>query len=238
MSLVLLPFPLAKSTELAEVMRPGGHLRPDSALRALRDNGLPAAAVSVVPRSEQGAKGRAVWYSSLVVDVTRLLRVRDLDAARAVHEAATELANHRSARALADALVGAGPEPDAAALDEETGGALTRLALLTASRREDLTARLHIDRFVGRVMAVESGTAQVRTDDDRWVAIPAPTSARIGLGAAVAVDIERLDSGGSLTWVRPAFASDNDPNQRVRGGPRLLTNDEKRRLGAPAPAVG
>ncbi len=228
---MLLAFPLASSTELAEVFRPGGRLRADSALRTLRDNGLAAEAVSVVPRSPQGAKGRAVWYSSLMLDVARLLRARDLDAARTVHEAATELASHRSARTVADALVNAGPDPSPLALDAETGGALTRLALLTASRRNELGPLLHVDRFVGRLMAVKSGTAQVRADDDRVVAMLTSTSMRAVVGDAIAVDSERLD-GVTLTWIRAAFASDDDPHERVPGGPRLLSDEDRVRLQA------
>jgi len=57
---MILPWPLTTSAELAQVLRPGGHLRPDCALRTLRDNGLAAQPISVVPRS---TRGRTVEWS-------------------------------------------------------------------------------------------------------------------------------------------------------------------------------
>ncbi len=59
---MILAWRLTTSTELAQVLRPGGHLRRDSALRALRDKGLAAEAITVVPRSARGAHGKVVWY--------------------------------------------------------------------------------------------------------------------------------------------------------------------------------
>lgn len=79
---MILAWPLTTSTELAQVLRPGGRLRPDSALRSLRDKGLAAEAITVVPRSGRGAHGKVVWYSSLMIDVARLLRNERYDAAR------------------------------------------------------------------------------------------------------------------------------------------------------------
>ncbi|MFV0317240.1 MAG: hypothetical protein ACK5O2_09820, partial [Microthrixaceae bacterium] len=82
---MILAWPLATSTELAQVLRPGGHLRPDSALRALRDKGLAPEAITIVPRSGRGAHGKVVWYSSLMTDVARLVRNDRFDAALAAH---------------------------------------------------------------------------------------------------------------------------------------------------------
>lgn len=92
---MILAWPLTTSTELAQVLRPGGHLRPDSALRSLRDKGFAAEAITVVPRSGRGAHGKVVWYSSLMIDIARLVRNERFDAARATHDEATRLAGHR-----------------------------------------------------------------------------------------------------------------------------------------------
>lgn len=99
---MLLAWPLTTSAEIAGVLRPGSHLRPDSALRTLRDRGLAASAISVVPRSPRGAHGRVVWYSALMLDAARLVRVGDHDAAAAAHAAATKLASHRTATIVAE----------------------------------------------------------------------------------------------------------------------------------------
>lgn len=110
---MIFAWPLITSTDLAQVLRPGGRLRPDPALRSLRYKGLAAEPIAVVPRPERGAHGRAVWYSSLMVDVVRLVRAEQMKTARAAHGAATKLAAHRSARCVAEWLVEhASPDPD------------------------------------------------------------------------------------------------------------------------------
>lgn len=233
---MILPWPLTTSTELAQVLRPGGHLRPDSALRSLRDKGLSAEPITVVPRTGRGAHGKVVWYSSLMIDVARLLRADDLDAARTVHTEATRLASHRSARFVADWLAEhGGPDPDPAALDGATGGALTRLATLTTSARQRLLPDLGVATFAGRVTEIADGVAFVVDDDGRSLPIPAPSTE--WSDALVSIDTEDLSGGATTTWVRPAFDPEADPNDRVPGGPRLLTPAERERLGRPVPAA-
>lgn len=167
---MILPWPLTTSTELAQVLRPGGHLRPDSALRALRGKGLAAKAITVVPRSGRGAHGKVVWYSSLMIDVARLVRNERLEAARAAHAEASRLAGHRSARFVAEWLAEhGGPDPDPAVLEEDTGGALSRLATLTASARQRLLPDLGIATFAGRTG---------RSSSPRWARSRRPSDPR------------------------------------------------------------
>ncbi len=232
---MILPWPLTTSTEVAQVLRPGGHLRPDSALRALRDKGLAAEAITVVPRSGRGAHGKVVWYSSLMLDVARLLRNERFDAARSVHAEATRLASHRSSRFVAEWLVEhGGPDPDPASLDEATGGALTRLAMLTGSTRQRLLPELGVATFAGRVADVSGRVAFVLDEEGRSLPIPAPSEPSTEWsGALVAVDTEDLPGGATTIWVRPAFDPEADPYERVPGGPRLLTPAERERLGRP-----
>lgn len=236
---MILAWPLTTSTELAQVLRPGGHLRPDSALRSLRDKGLTAEAITVVPRSGRRAHGKVVWYSSLMLDVARLLRTDRIDAARAAHAEATRLVGHRSARFVAEWLVEhGGPDPDPALLDAATGGALARLALLTASARQQLLPDLGITTFAGRVADVSGRVAFVLDEDGRSLPIPAPSEPSTEWsGAVVAVDTEELPGGATTIWVRPAFDPAADPNARVPGGPRLLTPAERERLGRPVTAA-
>jgi hypothetical protein len=229
---MLLPWPLTTSAELAGVLRPGGHLRPDSSLRTLRERGLSAEAITVVPRSARGAHGRVVWYSSLMIDVARLLRLGDQGTATEVHTAATRLAAHRAARFVAEWLVAERePEPDPARLDTETGGALTRLAILTASARAKFLPRLAVRTHAGRVTDVVGGTAMLVTEDGEQLSIPAPAeSSNAWTNALVSVDIERMPGGAITLWVRPAFDPDADPRGRVPGGPHILTPAERERL--------
>lgn len=235
---MMLPWPLTTSAELAQVLRPGGHLRPDSALRTLRENGLSAEPIIVVPRTGSGARGRVVWYSSLMVDVVRLLRTGDQDTAATIHREATRLAGHRGARFVADALLDAGADPDPAIVDQTTGGALTRLATLTASARDKHIARLGVESFLGRVADVSGRVAFVVAEDGRTLPIPSPaSSANPWTGALVSVDTELFDGGSTTIWVRPAFDSEADPHERVPGGPHLLTPAERERLGSPVPAA-
>lgn len=236
---MILAWPLTTSTELAHVLRPGGHLRADSALRALRDKGLAAEAITVVPRSGRGVHGKVVWYSSLMIDVARLVRIERFDAARAAHDEATRLAGHRSARFVAEWLVEhGGPDPDPAVLDEATGGALTRLATLTASARLRLLPDLEIATFAGRVADVSGRVAFVLDEEGRSLPIPAPAEpSSKWSGALVTVDTEDLPGGATTIWVRPAFDPQADPNERVAGGPRLLTPAERERLGRPVTAA-
>lgn len=228
---MLLAWPLTTSSELAGVLRTGGHLRPDSALRKLRDRGLAAEAITVVPRSERGAHGRVVWYSSLMVDVARLVRAGDDATAADAHSAATRLASHRAARFVAEWLVANGnPDPDPAALDAETGGALTRLATLTTSARARLLPRLNVRTFTGQVAEVREDSAVVVREDGQHLFIPAPAESSTAWNKAlVAVDIEEMP-GGATVWVRPAFDSEADTDQRVPGGPHILTPAERERL--------
>jgi len=236
---MILAWPLTTSTELAQVLRLGGHLRPDSALRSLRDKDLAAEAITVVPRSGRGAHGKVVWYSSLMIDVARLLRNEQFDAARAAHAEATRLAGHRSARFVAEWLVEhGGPDPDPAILDAATGGALSRLALLTASARQQLLPDLGIATFTGRVADVSGRVAFVLDAEGRSLPIPAPTEPSTEWsGALVSVDTEELPGGATTIWIRAAFDPEADPNERVPGGPRLLTPAERERLGRPVTAA-
>lgn len=229
---MILPWPLATSAELAWVLRPGGHLRPDSALRALRDRGVEATPVAVVPRSGRRAHGRVVHYSSLMIDVARLVRLDEHDTAAAVHAQAERLASHRAAQFIADWLVErGGTEPDLAQLDLDTGGALTRLATLTSSARSRLQPRLHVDSVLGRVVEVTESTAVIVDDADQRHLIPAPAPDLRASGTPVAIDYELFGESAITVWARPAFDADADPNERVAGGPHILTPAERERLG-------
>lgn len=232
---MILPWPLATSGELATVLRPGGHLRPDSALRTLRERGLRAEPITFVPRSERGAHGRVVWYSSLMLDVCRLVRIGDGETAAAAHAAASRLATHRAARFVAEWLVErGGPEPDPAALDADTGGALTRLATLTASARASLGAALRVESIAGRVRETSGTMALVVADDGNVASIPSPRTASEWANAPVVVDFEDLGDDSGTFWVRAAFDPAADVNERVPGGPRLLTVAERERLATPS----
>lgn len=230
---------MASRRTLAQVFRPGGHLRPDSALRALRDKGVPAEAITVVPRSARGAHGKVVWYSSLMIDVARLVRNERFDAARVAHAEASRLAGHRSARFVAEWLVQyGGPDPDPAVLDEATGGALTRLATLTASARQQLLPDLGVATFSGRVADVSGRVAFVLDEEGRSLPIPTPSEPSTEWsGTLVSVDTEDLPGGATTIWIRPAFDPQADPNERVPGGTRLLTPAERERLGRPVTAA-
>lgn len=232
---MILAWPLTTSTELAQVLRPGAHLRPDSALRALRDKGVAATSVTVVPRSGRGAHGKVVWYSSLMIDVARLVRNGRFDAARATHAEASRLAEHRSARFVAEWLAEhGGPDPDPAVLDDATGGALTRLATLTASAPQQLLPDLGVATFAGRVADVSGRVAFVLDEQGRSLPIPTPSEPSTEWsGALVTVDTEDLPGGATTIWVRAAFDPEDDPNERVPGGPRLLTPAGRERLGRP-----
>lgn len=229
---VILPWPLATSAELAWVLRPGGHLRPDSALRSLRDRGVGARPVAVVPRSGRRAHGRVVYYSSLMIDVARLVRLEEQDSAVAVHAQADRLARHRAAQFIADWLVErGGAEPDLGQLDLDTGGALTRLATLTSSARSKLQPRLHVDSVVGRVADVTEFTAVIVDDIGERCPIPVPAPDLRGDGTPVAIDYELFGESAIAVWARPAFDADADPNEHVVGGPHILTPAERERLG-------
>lgn len=238
---MILPFPLATSGEIAAVLRPGAGLRPDSALRTLRENNLAGVALSVVPRTSSAAHGRAVWYSSLMLDVARLYRWHDLDAAAEVLVQANELASHRAATFVAEALRDAGLDPDARELDAASGGALSRLALLTESRRNKLGSLLRIRRSTGTIVGRMGELAIVEAEDGLRLGVPAPSpeQATLGnVGASVAVDAEQLDPRSSVLWVRPGFEAQGDQHARVQGLPRLLTEDEGRRIARDVLVVG
>lgn len=224
---MILPWPLTTSVELAQVLRPGGHLRPDSALRTLRDNGLAAEPISIVPRTGRGAHGRVVWYSSLMIDVARLFRIGDETTAAGLHAAATNIARKRAARFVAEHLLQASGEPEASILDAATGGALTRLALLTAAVRQDLHSALGVELSVGCVIGTAGGGQVVIAEDGRELSVP--SSAVPAVGAVVAVETEVLE-GGSAVWVRRAFESNEDPQGNIPGGARLLTAAEGARV--------
>ena len=237
---VILPFPLATSADIAAVLRPGGRLRPDSALRTLRENGLGGVGVSIVTRAESAARGRSVWYSSLMLDVARLYRRGDVDSASVVLGQANELVAHRAARSVWEGLAASGPAPDGAEVDVLTGGALSRLALLTASRREQLASRLEVRCSTGTVVGLVGELAVVETEDGLRLGIPVPAEpATLGaLGAHVAVDAESLDGRSSFMWVRPAMELQGDRHGRVPGKPRLLTGDERHRFDRDVLLVG
>jgi hypothetical protein len=165
-----------------------------------------------------------------MVDVARLVRVGDLATAEATHVAATKLAGNRSAGFVAEWLAGdGGPDPDPAEIDLGTGGALTRLATLTASARAGLLPKLHIDTVVGRVVDGPAGACVVG-EAERSLPLPKNSGSPIAaVGTLVVVDSEGLP-GGAITWVRPAFDSAADLSERVPGGPHLLTDAEQDRL--------
>lgn len=236
----MLPFPLATSHEIAAVLRPGAGLRPDSALRTLRKHGLGGRSVAVVPRTGTGAAGRAVWYSSLMIDVARLYRWRDLDAARQVLVAADGLILHRAVRFLAEGLAGAGHELDLVALDAATGGALSRLALLTESRRSQLDSVLRVRRSIGTVVGRAGDLAVITTEDGLRVGVPAPVGPATPSadGSGIALDVERFDDRSSFMWVRPAFEPAPDQHDRVPSRYRLLTDGERRLADASVLVVG
>lgn len=224
---MILPWPLTTSAELAQVLRPGGHLRPDSALRTLRDNGLAGESISIVPRSSRGAHGRVVWYSSLMIDVARLFRVGDEATAGVLTAEANQLAGKRAAHFVAEQLLVAGEDPDPSVLDAETGGALSRLGLLTASIRQQHHAALGVESFAGRVVETSALGTVVADDDGRELIIPGDASHAVG--DLVAVDTEILQ-GGTTIWVRQAFETEVDPHSNVPGGARLLTAAERARI--------
>lgn len=235
---MLLAWPMCTSAALAQMLRPGGPLRPDSALRTLRDRGLAAEPITVVPRSGRRADGRVVYYSSLMLDVARLARIGDDDSASAAHAAASRLALHRSSRFVADWLVErGGAEPDLTRLDHDTGGALTRLATLTAAARSELRPRLGIETAIGRVTEVRGATAVLVDHAGREHLVPAAALGPKWSGAAIAVDYELIDEGAMTVWVRPAFEPQADPNDRVTGGPHILTPAERERLSRPVTAA-
>ncbi len=170
-----------------------------------------------------------------MVDVARLVRAGDLDAARASHTAATKLAKNRAAGFVAEWLAEQGrPDPDPAEVDLGTGGALTRLATLTASARARLLPDLRIDTFAGRVADVSGRVAFVVDEEGRSLPLPTPSAAPMArAGALLVVDTEALSDGATTVWVRPAFDPAADLNERVPGGPHLLTPAERERLSRP-----
>ena len=238
---MILPFPLATSAEIAGVLRPGTGLRPDSALRTLRENHLAGAQVSVVPRAAGAARGRAVWYSALMLDVARLYRWHDREAAREILTKADELASSRAAHFLAEHLSGATVEPTAAELDRLTGGALSRLALLTESVRRQTEGRLRVRHSTGTIIGHEGDLAIVETEEGVRLGVPCPRteSANAGaVGTKVAIDAEQLDTRSSCVWVRAAFEASTDRHARVPGSPRLLTEEERRHVARDVLVVG
>lgn len=206
----------------------------------MRENRLGGVGLSVVTRAESAARGRSVWYSSLMLDVARLYRRGDVDTASVVLGQANELIAHRAARFVSEGLVTSGSVPDGAELDALTGGALSRFALLTASRREQLASRLQVRCSTGTVVGRVGDLAVVETEDGLRLGIPVPAEpASLGaLGAHVAVDAETLDGRSSFMWVRPAMQLEGDRHGRVPGKPRLLAGDERRRFDRDVLVVG
>ena len=228
---MILTWPLTTSGELAAVLRPGGNLRPDSALRTLRERGLRAQPISFVLRSERRAQGRVVWYSALMLDVCRLVRMGDEGTAAVAHAAAERMASHRAAHFVAEWLAErGGPDPDPSVLDADTGGALTRLAVLTASARLDLGPALGVESFAGRVRESSGKMALAVSDDGSAVSIPSLRSATEWANTPVVIDFEDLGDGNGTFWVRAAFDVAADVNERVPGGPHLLKRVERNRV--------
>lgn len=232
---MILPWPLTTSGELAAVLRPGGSLRPDSALRTLRERGLRAHPITFFLRSERGAQGRVVWYSALMLDVCRLVRRGDEETAAAAHAAADRMASHRAAHFVTEWIAErGGVDPDPTALDTDTGGALTRLATLTASARLDLGPALGVASFAGRVRGTSGKVALVVSDDGSAVSIPSPRSETEWANTPVVIDFEDLGDGNGTFWLRTAFDMAADVNERVPGGTHLLTQAERNRLATSA----
>lgn len=233
---MILSWPLCTSDELASTLRPGGHIRPDSALRTLRDRAVPAEPITVVPRSGRRAHGRSVWYSALMLDVARLVRIGDVERAAELHREATRIADQRAIHFVAEWLVEhSGARLDLAKLDSECGGALTRVATLTMSTRQQLLPDEHAQSILG---IVETSTGREITLVDNAGArhsIPVAdnVTTRYPPGKAVAIDIDALDAGSVTIRVRPAFVADRDPNTRVPGSPHLLRSDERTRTAHP-----
>lgn len=70
------------------------------------------------------------------------------------------------------------------------------------------------------------------------LSIPAPVEEKGGWERSlVVVDTEQLAGGHTTVWVWPAFDSDADPNERVAGGPQLLSPAERDRLSRSATAA-
>lgn len=92
--------------------------------------------------------------------------------------------------------------------DAAAGGALTRLALLTASARQRLLPDLGVATFAGRVADVSGRVAFVLDEEGRSLPIPALSeSSTEWSGALVSVDTEDLPGGATTIWVRSAFDS-------------------------------
>lgn len=228
---MILALPLISSEDVAAALRPGGILRADSALRTLRENGVAAPQMSVVPRSGRTVRGRIVWYSSLMLDVARSHRWHDREGAAKALMAAAELSQHRSALHVMEML---SIEPDAEPhrLDQVTGGALTRLAVLTESRRQGLPGREREGHSTGVVVDRIDGLAIVDTGEATRLGVSTPVEPTqvAAVGSLVAVEIERFDNGSSFVTVRPAFEASPDSHSRVPGTPHLLSESRRRRI--------
>lgn len=103
--------------------------------------------------------------------------------------------------------------------------------MLTASALEALAYRAGVRTFTGRVTSFAAGSASVVTTDGTALSIPTPTSSSTDWrGALVSVDIEELAGTATTMWVRPAFDPEADTNERVPGGPQILSAAERERL--------
>ncbi len=234
-SRVICPFPLVSSAEIAGVLRPGSSLSSSSALRTLRDNGLQPASCVVVPRSRSGARGRVVWYSALVLDVARLLRWGDRAQAGSVLRVANELMTGRAAAFVAESLgdAQAGPGADLGELDEATGGALSRLALLTESERRRAPLGERVRTQLATILGVTGAYATAVTDDGLKLGLPVATHGDLvfpAVGEVVAVDYEAGGDRSTLAWVRSAVVVSVGRDGRIPVEPSFLSAEERSRL--------
>jgi hypothetical protein len=176
-----------------------------------------------------------VWYSALVLDVARLLRWGDRRQAAVVLEAANELMAGRAAAFVAESLGEVHPEAggDLAEMDEATGGALSRLALLTEGMRRRAPIGERLRSEFGTIIDVTESYATTVTEDGVKLALPMPSGEdRVWstVGAVVAVDYEISEGLSMLTWVRPALALSMSEGGRTPVEPVLLNAEERTRL--------
>jgi hypothetical protein len=223
--MVILPSPFVTSEAIASVLRPGAKIHPDSALKTLQRNGLNGHAVSVVQRSGATARGRAVFYSALMLDVARHYRRGDIPAARRARDAGDQLVSGRPARFVAEALA-ADLDASLEHLDQVSGGAMSRLAFLTEARHLEAYKSADVPiRWAGTVVDSSDGVTTIRTSDGPNVAIPGT----LPKGTPVVVDIERSDAQAILA-VRAGLKTTQDPNSRTPSEPIFLTRDDRETL--------
>lgn len=176
-----------------------------------------------------------MWYSALMLDVARLLRWGDRGKALAVLEAADELMAGRAsvfvAESMGDRHVDAGS--GAVELDKATGGALSRLALLTESARRRAPTGDRLRSVVGTILDVTGAYATALTEDGFKLGLPLGSRGdRVfpARGAVVAVDYETSKGSFILSWIRPGLVLSVDSDGRVPVQPFLLSGEERARL--------